>query len=161
MTAHHPNDDTNDDTNDTNGERGAGHPRLIFAAGGAIQTTEPQREFPLVAEVTTVGSAADADLHLADLEPQHAEIRHDRNDEYVYVRTGTPAAAGGAVGGAPVDVSVLRTGSRIDLGPWTVSFYREEFADQGPGVSTGEVGPGDRAPDSAGRAQRIHGRANI
>lgn len=120
-------------------ERGLGHPRLIFAAGGEISTREPQREFPLDAEVTTIGSAEDATLRLAGLEPRHAEIRHDENDEYVYVRTGSAAAAGGAVHGSPVEIAVLRTGTRIELGSWTVSFYREEFADQGPGVATGRV----------------------
>lgn len=29
------------------------------------------------------------------------------------------------------DVAVLRTGSRVDLGRWTVTFYREEYADHG------------------------------
>lgn len=140
--------------------RGLGGPRLIFAAGGEISTREPQREFPLEAEVTTIGSADDADLRLADLEPRHAEIRHDDNDEYVYVRIGSPAAAGGSVHGAPLDLVVLRTGTRIELGPWTVSFYREEFADQGPGLATGTAGNADGI-FAAEDPQQNHGEANI
>lgn len=113
---------------------GAGHPRLIFAAGGEMQTREPQREFALDAEVTTIGSAQDAVLRLDGLDARHAEIRHDANDEYVYVRVGDPTT--GLVHGRAVEHAVLRTGALIELGSWTVSFYREEFADQGPGTSS-------------------------
>ena len=140
--------------------RGLGNPRLIFAAGGEISTREPQREFPLDADVTTIGSAEDATLRLDGLEPRHAEIRHDVNDEYVYVRTGSAAAAGGAVHGSPIGTAVLRTGTRIELGPWTVSFYREEFADQGPGLATGMIGNADGILPQED-PQQNHGEANI
>ena len=48
-----------------------------------------------------------------------------------------------AVNGAPVDSSVLRTASRVDLGDRTMSFYREEHADHGRpygGRAGGEIG---------------------
>jgi hypothetical protein len=47
------------------------------------------------------------------------------------------------VNGAPVDSSVLRTASRVDLGDRTMSFYREEHADHGRpygGRAGGEIG---------------------
>ncbi len=37
----------------------------------------------LTVDVTTIGSAPDADLYVADAELHHAEIRHTRADEYV------------------------------------------------------------------------------
>lgn len=105
-----------------------GYPRLVFAAGGAVSTHDAQREFELVDDVTTIGSGADADLRLDELEERHAEIRRDAADEYVYVRLGV--ATGNTVHGLPAERVVLRTGARVELGPWTVMFYREEYADR-------------------------------
>ena len=105
-----------------------GHPRLIFALGGSMTSHEPQREFALVDDITTIGSADDADLRLDGLDLWHAEIRRDAADDYTYVALG--AAAGSSVHGRHGSPTVLRTGSRIEFGTWTVSFYREEFADQ-------------------------------
>ncbi len=114
-------------------EPGAGHPRLIFAAQGEIATREPQREFALDHEITTIGSADNALLRLDGIDAQHSEVRHDANDEYVWVRVGDITTA--TVHGRPAAHAVLRTGARIELGPWTVSFFREEFADKGSGRS--------------------------
>ena len=33
--------------------------------------------------------------------------------------------------GASVDTAILRTGTRVDVGPWTLSYFREEYADHG------------------------------
>ena len=47
------------------------------------------------------------------------------------------------VNGAPVDSSLLRTASRVQLGEWTMTFYREEYADHGRpygGRVGGEIG---------------------
>jgi hypothetical protein len=38
---------------------------------------------------------------------------------------------GAASTGAPVSSRALHTGDRIELGRWTLSYYREEFADHG------------------------------
>jgi hypothetical protein len=80
-------------------------------------------------DVTTIGSAAGCDIRLPRLEPLHAEIRHDEDDEFVLVRLGSPGNT--RVNGAPVDTARLRTASRVEVGGWTMSFYREEFADHG------------------------------
>jgi FHA domain len=108
---------------------GGGHPRLIFAFGGRAQLNSKQREFSLLPGVTTIGSSSGADLCLARLDTQHAEVRRDARDEYVYVDLSS--SGGSRVNGQPVGERPLHTGDRIELGGWTVSYYREEFADHG------------------------------
>ncbi|HSP51561.1 MAG TPA: FHA domain-containing protein [Cryobacterium sp.] len=111
---------------------GAGRPRLIFVIGSENWNGQKPREFDLLPTVTTIGSAPDADLKLAGLQPFHAEIRHDDNDEYVLYPLGD--VSGGAKrnyrqgeGGG----QILRTGARIEMGPWRMAFFREEYADHG------------------------------
>jgi hypothetical protein len=79
--------------------------------------------------VTTIGSAEGCDIRLPGLEPQHAEVRHDADDEYVLVHTARLGTS--RVNGEPVRQRILRTASRVQLGGWTLSFYREEYADHG------------------------------
>jgi hypothetical protein len=116
-------------TTTTHDPRGGGRPRLIFALGDTAQADTVQREFDLLPGVTVIGSGADADLRLAGLGEHHAEVRRDEFDEYIYVDLGTPA--GSRVDGKPVGEQALHTGDRIELGTWTLSYYREEFADHG------------------------------
>lgn len=113
----------------THDPRGGGHPRLIFAIGGEAPANTEQREFELLPGVTAIGSAADADLRLNGLGEHHAEIRRDPADEHIYVDLGT--SAGSRVDGQPVTEQALHTGDRIELGNWTLSCSREEFADHG------------------------------
>jgi hypothetical protein len=111
---------------------GAGRPRLIFVIGSENWNGQMPREFDLLPTLTTIGSAPDADLQLAGLQPFHAEIRHDDNDEYVLYPLGD--VAGGAnrnyVEGDRAG-QILRTGARIEMGPWRMAFFREEYADHG------------------------------
>src|ERR1700684_2932074 len=113
----------------THDPRGGGRARLIFAVGGSMPAGSVQREFEWLHGVTVIGSGADADLRLAGLGERHAEVRRDEFDEYVYVDLGTPA--GSRIDGTPVSSQALHTGDRIELGAWTLSYYREEFADHG------------------------------
>jgi FHA domain len=113
----------------THDPRGGGHPQLIFALGGSAQADTVQREFELLPGVTVIGSGADADLRLDGLGERHAEIRRDEFDEYILVDLGTPA--GSRVDGAQISSKALHTGDGIELGTWTLSYYREEFADHG------------------------------
>jgi hypothetical protein len=85
--------------------------------------------FPLRDDVTTIGSGADCDIRLPGLEPLHAEIRHDDQDEFVLARIGSTAET--RVHGAPVQSAILRTGCGIDLGERHLTFFREEYADHG------------------------------
>jgi hypothetical protein len=85
--------------------------------------------FPLHSDVTTIGGGADCDIRLPGLEPLHAEIRHDEQDEFVLSRIGSSAET--RVHGAAVQSAILRTGCGVDLGTWHLSFFREEYADHG------------------------------
>lgn len=112
---------------------GSGRPRLIFVIGSENWNGQMPREFDLSPEGTTIGSGAEADLQLEGLAPIHAEIRHTTDDEYVLYPIGDlsgssslPATSARKDGG-----QVLRTGTRIELGPWKMAYFREEFADHG------------------------------
>jgi hypothetical protein len=108
---------------------GGGHPRLILALGGSAPAHTKPREFDLRPGVTVIGSAPDADLQLPGLDDHHAEIRRGPGDEYVWVDLGGPA--GSSVDGRPMGEQGLHTGDRIEVGSWTLTYYREEFADHG------------------------------
>lgn len=110
---------------------GSGRPRLIFAVGSGDWNGSRPREFDLLPARTVIGSGPDADLRLEGLESHHAEIRHNEDDEYVLYSF---AATGGGWPNLPHssdNARILRTGSRIELGPWRLAYYREEFADHG------------------------------
>ena len=112
---------------------GSGRPRLIFVVGSENWNGQMPREFNLLPGTTTIGSSPEADLQLPGLKPLHAEIRHDDNDEYRLFAIGEvagssrPADDGRSVGNG----QILRTGSRLEMGPWRMGYFREEFADHG------------------------------
>lgn len=109
---------------------GGGNPRLILAPRSDPWPGDRQPVYRLGRSVTTIGSAAECDIRLPGLEPRHAEVRRDADDEYVLVRTGG-RGDDVRVNGEPVRQRILRTASRVQLGGWTLSFYREEYADHG------------------------------
>ena len=106
--------------------RGGGRPRLIFVQDSKTWNGQVPREFRLAAERVRIGSDETVDLRLPGLDGVHAEIVHNDRDEYVLVRHGK---VGGSFG--PGSTSVLRTGSRLQMGEWCLAFFREEFADHG------------------------------
>ncbi|MEC5180921.1 hypothetical protein RCH07_002280 [Arthrobacter sp. CG_A4] len=106
--------------------RGGGRPRLIFVRDSKSWDGQVPREFVLSAERVRIGSDESADLQLPELDGVHAEIVHNDQDEYVLVRHGKVSGSFG-----PGSTSVLRTGARIQVGPWCLAFFREEFADHG------------------------------
>lgn len=108
---------------------GGGNPRLILAPRADPWPGDRQQVYALGRTVTTIGSAEGCDIRLPGLEPEHAEVRHDADDEYVLVHTGGLGTS--RVNGEPVRQRILRTASRVQLGGWTLSFYREEYADHG------------------------------
>jgi len=113
----------------THASYGAGNPRMIMAPRAHPKPDDRQQVFALRDGVTTIGSGIECDIRLPGLEPLHAEIRHDDLDEYVLVRMSD--IGGTRVNGAPVNTVALRTAARVDVGRWTMSFFREEFADHG------------------------------
>ncbi|TFD76148.1 FHA domain-containing protein [Cryobacterium sp. Sr8] len=140
---------------------GAGRPRLIFVIGSENWHGQMPREFDLLPTVTTIGGAPTADLHLDGLRLQHAEIRHDENDEYVLYPLGPVGGIirPGSAPGQPAAGTVLRTGARIEMGPWRMAFFREEYADHGRpfgGRAGGELA--HQKPQPSRRTGQLEGR---
>ena len=106
--------------------RGGG-PRLVFAVNNPLVPPGRRRLVWLDDQVTTLGSSADCDVVLEGLAPLHAEVRHDERDEFVLVAH----APRTRVHGAEVAQGLLRTGTRVRLGDWELTYYREEYADHG------------------------------
>jgi hypothetical protein len=121
----------------THHTRGSGRPRLIFVQDAAQWDGQIPREVTLDQETFSIGADPGSSLQLAGLDPLHAEIRHDENDEYILVPHGEVSGSVSRTGS-----SVLRTGARIQLGQWRLAYFREEFADHGRpfgGRSGGEL----------------------
>jgi hypothetical protein len=123
----------------THATYGGGDPRLVLAPRESEWPGDRQPAFRLRRDVVTIGSAEDCNVCLPGLEPVHAEVHHEEDDEFFVV------AAGGdtRVNGERVERHLLRTASRLGVGPWTLTFYREEYADHGRpygGRVGGEIG---------------------
>lgn len=128
--------------------RGGG-PRLVeVPVDGITRTAHPVHW--LQRDVTTIGSDPSCDLVLSGLAPLHAEVRHDERDEFVLVAHDAEVR----VHGERVSTKVLRTAARVDLGPRTLTFVREEYADHGRpfgGRIGGELGVQRRQPPRPAR----------
>lgn len=143
----------------THDRPGGGRPRLILAPPEHARDDDVRREFRLATDVTTIGSADDNDIVLPGTEPHHAEVHRDQRDEYVLVRVD---GAETIVNGQAVERAQLRTATRIRLAGWTMSFYREEYADHGRpygGRVGGEAGHEVRQPPRRADAPDQEGRA--
>jgi hypothetical protein len=115
----------------THADFGAGNPKLVFVVGSDNWDGEAAREFAIDTELVRIGSAPEMDLQLDGLDPAHAEIRHGDDDEYVLFLFGDGELSSEHESGGTEGGHVLRTGSRVDLGNWAMSFSRDEFADHG------------------------------
>lgn len=123
----------------THAASGGGNPRLVLEKAEVWQG-EGQPEFRIVRSLMLVGSDSACDIVLPDLEPLHAVVLHGDDDEYVLANCGPETRVHGAV---VVENAILRTGARIDLGPHSLAFARDESADHGRpygGRSGGEFG---------------------
>ena len=96
--------------------------------GGFTQDHEQPRAFFLRPGITVIGSGPEADLILDGLDECHAEVHRNTVDEYIFMRRGRSVSR---VDGRLSGHAILRTGNRINLGRWTLSYFREEFADHG------------------------------
>lgn len=106
---------------------GGGSPRLFFAA--ASRPGQATRVFYLKPG-TTIGSGDSCDLQLPGLDELQAEVRRNNEDEYLLVPRGSATPT--VVNGRPVITEALmRTGTRLQLGRWTMSYFRAEDADHG------------------------------
>ena len=111
----------------TNNPRGSGSPRLVLKKQD-MWDGERQPVFWLNGAETTIGSDPACDIVLPHIPARHAVVRHDDDDEYLLVSCGPETRVHGAVVHAP---RILRTGARVDIGPHSLSFFREEYADHG------------------------------
>jgi len=111
---------------------GGGRPRLVMAMGEHAQRGDARRVVPLRPAGVTIGSSEDADLRLPGTDSLQARVRRDANDEYVLVIESdqTPSAFNGGRLTAGEE-RTLRTGARVQLGTWTMTYTREEYADHG------------------------------
>ncbi len=108
---------------------GGGRPRFYFSGQLNRLPGSRTREFFLrVGQVTTIGSDPSCHLQLDGLEPFEAEVRRDEWDEYWVVSTGTTPVR---VNGAPVTSARMRTGTKVQIGRWIMSYFRAEHADHG------------------------------
>ncbi len=113
----------------THDPAGGGRPRLVLAMGNAATANDQRRVFNLLRGGTTIGSDEGCNLRLARIDAVQAYVRRDDNDEYILMARGSSATK---VNGVTItDEQVLRTGSRIQLGEWTMTYTREEYADHG------------------------------
>jgi hypothetical protein len=134
---------TDDHATTTHAGFGEGNPKLIFVVGSDNWDGEPAREFLVVTDLVRIGSAPDMDLSLNGLDPLHAEILHTDDDEYVLVAFGDAQLSSEHESGGVERGHVLRTGSRIELGSWAMSFSRDEFADHGRPYGGRQGGEGE------------------
>jgi hypothetical protein len=118
-----------------------GYPRLVLAPQ-AHPGPDASRSVFHLSDRTVVGSHPACDIVLEGLQPRHAEIIRTEEDEFVVrpLLTGRGVRVHGAV---VLREALLRTGTRVDLGPWTLNYAREEYADHGrpyAGRIGGELG---------------------
>lgn len=98
----------------THSAYGSGHPELILFE----EDQQTGRSYPLREHRTRIGASADADITLPDIAEFAVDIIHDDRDEYVVQ--------------PPVhDVSLLRTGARLEFGRWILVYQRDEASDHG------------------------------
>ncbi len=113
----------------THDPRRGGNPRLVVTVGNKRLPDSGMLIHPLRRDITTIGSAPDCDIRLAGLEPVHAVVEHDDNDELILEdRAGNRSTR---VNGVSVQRRVLRTGARIEIGEWILAYRRAEYADHG------------------------------
>lgn len=116
-----------------------GRPRLVAPPGHWPWDEQPVHD--LRPGVTRIGSHPDNDIRLEGLADFHAEVVRSAEDEYVFVQRSRVEPS--RVNGEPVHERILRTSSRIEMGPHVFSYYREEYADHGRpygGRVGGEIG---------------------
>lgn len=133
---------------ETHDPYGGGHPRLYLSDTRVPAMARKVMYFSLLPGQTVLGSADDADLHLAGVDALQAVVERTDDDEYELVARGSSVHT--YVNGQELDRQRLRTGSRVEIGPWRLTYVRDEHADHGRpygGRIGGELGR-QRAQDA-------------
>jgi hypothetical protein len=112
----------------THAEWGSGHPHLL------ISSEDDRLVHQITTDETRIGSADECEVRLAGLDPVHAVIHHDGQDDYDLEMRG-PGETSANIGKAAAEegraVEPLHTGARFTAGPWRFVFVRDEYADHG------------------------------
>jgi hypothetical protein len=132
---------------------GGGHPRLYLSDTRVPAMAREVRVHYLPPGESSIGAAEGSDLVLDGISDLQAVVTRTEDDEYVIGARGrqTPTF----VNGRELPVQTLRTGCRIELGPWRLTYVRDEFADHGRpygGRIGGELGR--QRPQDPPRYQR-------
>ena len=114
---------------ETHDPYGGGHPRLYLSDTRVPAMARKVMYFSLLPGQTVLGSADDADLHLEGVDALQAVVERTDDDEYELVARGTTMHT--FVNGQELDRQRLRTGSRVEIGPWRLTYVRDEHADHG------------------------------
>ncbi|MET1132400.1 MAG: hypothetical protein ABWX60_03135 [Aeromicrobium sp.] len=108
---------------------GAGKPRLYLSDTSDPAVSRRVGVFLLPTDGVAIGSGDAVGLRLAGTDELQAEIVRTDEDEYVLIARSSRVPS--TVGGLQLARQTLRTGSRIQLGTWRLSYVRDEFADHG------------------------------
>lgn len=129
-----------------------------------VESSTGSPEFPLIREITTIGSAPDNDIVLEGLLPHHARISHTATDEYVLdsLEDTETSSAGeeSPTDDAPTGAR-LRHGGIFVIRGYGFSFQRSEYADHGRPFGGREGGEFSRQSqqDPAPDYRRTHSEA--
>lgn len=112
----------------THDPAGGGRPRLVLPAGQGWG-----RVIHDLAPVSSVGSGEEALIRLPGLHAVQAEVRRDEEDEYrLHVLAGAlDVRVDGALVRPGSPGVLLRTGTRVQVGLWVLTYCRDEHADHG------------------------------
>ncbi len=127
---------------------GGGHPRLYLADTRVPTTGREVRVLHLTPGETSIGSGADADVRIDGVDDLQVRISRTQDDEYVMQALSTTVPM--LVHGGHVPEQTLRTGTRVELGPWRLTYVRDEYADHGRpfgGRIGGELGVQESQPE--------------
>lgn len=108
---------------------GGGHPRLYLSDTRVPAMARQVLYFSLLPGETVIGSGDDVDLRLDGVDPLQAVVERTADDEYELVARGTTMHA--FVNGQELPRQRLRTGARVEIGPWRLTYVRDEHADHG------------------------------
>ena len=107
---------------------GEGDPRLL------VSSEEERFVFHLTDDETSIGSSPQCSLTLAGIDPVHAVIHHNEDDEFsleLHGKGETNVNLATAEAEERRSEEVLRTGAHFTAGPWRFVYTRDEYADHG------------------------------
>ncbi|MGJ9412368.1 FHA domain-containing protein [Aeromicrobium sp. CF4.19] len=116
---------------------GGGHPRLYLADSRVASTGREVGVMHLAPGTTRIGSGEEAEVRLDGMDAVQAVVERTEDDEYVLKAVGRSVHT--FMNGRELPTQTLRTGCRIEIGPWRLTYVRDEYADHGRPFS-GRVG---------------------